>query len=266
MLHHSDRQDRIHIMTLDHELADDIYERIHHYRGMDNIEIIQPVKGNMETTAANILKSARDTMNSRMIIFDVRNQTLPMLQRAYNEIVRFNRPDFNHYCYSILIGDGPVKLHQPNKKIDVFNSYLADLRLDYSPAVFFGNPFLHYSYDEITNLALYNQNKLPEMIPERISRYFKDEHLTVRKMFRYFRAADIEVNMRLEKSGQRLEKLKSLYGRILAEEFSGDKDRIIKSLTLGGCELPGEPLKLNLYPFFFEEWILELVQKAKLAA
>jgi len=72
-------------------------------------------------------------------------------------------------------------------------------------------------------------------------------------------------SMRLRKRKKRLEKLKKLYAQILAKEFPEDKDHLAQALSKEGCALPGESLKLNVYPFFFEEWILDLIKKAESA-
>ncbi len=45
------------------------------------------------------------------------------------------------------------------------------------------------------------------------------------------------------------------------EDFPSLKDLFLAGLTKEGYSVPGETLKVNLYPFFFEEWILELINK-----
>ena len=69
-----------------------------------------------------------------LLIMDVRRQTKARLQRPYSDIVRFNRPDFNRYCYSVVLGDGPVSLLTPGKGEEGLYVFLSDLRVDYSPA------------------------------------------------------------------------------------------------------------------------------------
>ena len=147
MLHYRDRKPRIHILTLDRTLAADVYERLHSQPGMESIELIRPVEGEIDITVADIARLRRETTMSRVLVIDVRRQTKARLQGIYSEIVRFNRPDFNVYCYSILIGDGPAGLLDPGKHKRVLYPFLSDLRADYSPAAFFTNPFLHYSTD-----------------------------------------------------------------------------------------------------------------------
>jgi len=41
------------------------------------------------------------------------------------------------------------------------------------------------------------------------------------------------------------------------------KDQLVKCLKKGGYSFTGEALNLNTYPFYFEEWIAELLEKAK---
>jgi hypothetical protein len=260
MLHYKDRNNSIHIITIDRVLLEDVYERLHEYPGMESIELVKPGNEHSAITPEDILQSARDTLKSRVLIIDVRNQTKPMLQRAYSDIVRFNRPDFNRYCYSVLIGDGPINLYNHSKGIDVFQNYLSDLRIDYSPAVFFGSPFFHYSNEEAEEGALY-----PERIPKRFEKYFKGEKVSAEQVSRYFIAADVQENLRPQKKKERQKLLANLYAKIIADEFPKDKESLIKILSKEGCDLPGESLKLHAYPFFFEELTLDLIRKAEQA-
>jgi hypothetical protein len=249
---------------MDHVLLEDVYERLHEYPGMESIELVKPGNERSAITAEDILKSARDTLKSRVLIIDVRSQTKPQLQRAYSDIVRFNRPDFNRYCYSVLIGDGPINFFERGKRIDVFQNYLSDLRVDYNPALLFGSPFFSYGYDETYDEtqegALY-----PERIPKRLEKYFKGERITIERVGRYFSAADVQGDLRPRKKKERQKLLENLYSKILAEEFPEDKERLIKALSKEGCDLPGESLKLHAYPFYFEELTLDLIKKAEQA-
>ena len=141
MLHYTDRQSRIHILTLDPVLATDVYERLHNYPGMESVELIRPGNGTSAITVQDIKQLARETTTSKVLIIDVRRQTKARLQGPYSEIVRFNRPDFNSYCYSVLLGDGPVSRFTPEKREEGIYAFLSDLRVDYSPAVLFMSPF-----------------------------------------------------------------------------------------------------------------------------
>ncbi|HEC04410.1 MAG TPA: hypothetical protein ENI81_12825 [Phycisphaerales bacterium] len=134
MLHYRDRQRKIHIITMDPVLADDVYERLNEYPGMESVEIVRPGDGKSPITPEDIKQQARDTLTSRVLIMDVRRQTKARLQRPYSDIVRFNRPDFNRYCYSVVLGDGPVSLLTPGKGEEGLYVFLSDLRVDYSPA------------------------------------------------------------------------------------------------------------------------------------
>ena len=129
MLHYTNRQSRIHILSLDPVLATEVYERLHNYPGMESVELIRPGNGMSAIKVQDIKQLARETTTSKVLIFDVRRQTKARLQRPYSDIVRFNRPDFNRYCYSVLLGDGPVSLFTPDIRPHSVNFYPADLVL-----------------------------------------------------------------------------------------------------------------------------------------
>lgn len=105
------------------------------------MELIRPGNGTSAITVQDIKQLARETTTSKVLIIDVHRQTKARLQRPYSEIVRFNRPDFNHYCYSVLLGDGPVGLFTPERREEATYLFLSDLRVDYSLAVLFMSPF-----------------------------------------------------------------------------------------------------------------------------
>lgn len=155
MLHHRDRIPGLHILTLDRILASDVYERLHNHPGMESVELVRPVENGSDIAVADLARVARETTTSRVLVMDVRRQTKPRLQRVYSDIVRFNRPDFNQFCYTVCIGDGPIGLLDPGRHMEVLIPFLSDMRVDYSPAVFFTNPFLHYSYEETQYQAIY---------------------------------------------------------------------------------------------------------------
>jgi hypothetical protein len=257
MLHYTDRKNRIHIITLDPILARDVYDRLSEHPGSKDAQLILPAEGRQTITPEDILKSARDTTDSRILIIDVRTQTKPKLQRAHSDIVRFNRPDLNHYCFAVLIGDGPSSFLFEKKGINAFQSYLADLRLDYSPAVFFANPFLYYTHEELLDLAMYHDNALPEKIPQRLEKFFKPG-IPVKTVYDFFRAPG-EPD---DKKKKRLGKLKDIYLKIVTQDFPNDVERLKTALSKQGCDFPGETLKLNTYPFYFEEWISDLLKSA----
>jgi hypothetical protein len=79
MLHYKNRNDKIHILTMDHLLLEDIYERLHEYPGMESIELVKLGNERSVIEAEDILKSARDTVTSRVLIIDIRSQTRPQL-------------------------------------------------------------------------------------------------------------------------------------------------------------------------------------------
>ncbi len=262
MIHYKNRKRKIHIVTLDPILATDVYERLHIYPGMESVELILPGRNGSEITVEDIHALALDTRTSSIIILDVRHQTLARLMQAYGKIVRFNRPDFNTYCYSVVIGDGPRGVSHPNGALDAFQRYLADIRIDYSPGVFFADPFLHYSHEEMQELVLYEGNMLPKRLPEQIGKYFKDEDLTVERARSYFRAAGVADQKKAAKRRRRQIKLAKFYSHMLEVDFSDNTQQLKHSLSKKGYSMPGEALRLNTYPFFFEQWVRDLLHKA----
>ena len=147
MLNYKDRKSRIHIITLDNVLAADVYERLKTSPRIPPVELVLPAGSKSEITVEDIDSLALDTMASRLLIIDVRSHTLPRLQQAYNKIVGYNRADFNVYCYTAVIGDGPANLFEKGGDIDDFMPHLARFRIDYSPSVFFYDPLLHYNHE-----------------------------------------------------------------------------------------------------------------------
>ncbi len=261
MLHYQNRKEMIHVLSMDPVLATDIYERIHTYPGFESVEIMVP--GNKAAIAVDdIERLVPDTTKARVIIIDVRMETLARLRDVYNKVVRYNRADFNLFCNTVLIGHGPVGFLNGSRPLEGLQPYLVDLRNDYSPAVYFFDPFLHYTFDELGKIQYRNQ-LFPETIPSHLQDLFKESNPNVEQVRRYFRAADIPGDLREEKKKTRLRKLAKALTKKLEEEFPREKENLQKGLSKEGCALPGEALKLNIYPFFFEEWIADLMKEPK---
>ena len=258
MLHYRERKNTIYIITLDKILAEDISSRLYDYPDTASIQLIMPGSGKT-VTPEDILKTAHNTTDSKILIMDVRSHTKPRLQQAYSDIARFNRPDANNYCHIVLIGDGPSDYLLKSKGTSAFQNYLADLRNDYSPAVFFADPFLYYTQQEIQELILDRNNAMPEKIPQRLEKYFK-KNLPLKTIYEYFRAAEKQDSMKLKRRKQRLGQLKDIFLKLAAEDFPDDKDKLATALSKQGCSFPGESLRLNVYPFYFEEWISDLLK------
>ena len=257
MLHYTERKNRIHIITLDRILAADISARLSEYPGTSSAPLILP-GSSQNITPEDILKAARDTTDSKILIMDVRTQTKPPLQQAYSDIARFNRPDLNNFCHIVLIGDGPSDFLLHSRGTDAFQNYLADLRADYSPAVFFANPFLYYTQQEIQD-AILNHNALPEKLPHRLEKYFR-KNVHIKTIYEYFRAAEKQGSTKIKRKKKRLGQLKDIFLKLVAEDFPDEVDKLAEALTKQGCAFPGEALKLNVYPFFFEKWIWDLLK------
>jgi len=257
ILSHPSRRNTIHILTLDSILANDVYERIHNDERMKYYQLIKPRETEIRQAVTEIDNMAKDTVFSRLLIIDVRRATLPKLQRAYNKVVGYNRRDLNKLCHIILIGDGPWDLFHAGKTLDVFVPHLATHRVDFHPALFFYDPFLHYEHSEIERAGVDDEFVLPDKIPRRLVQYFKkDEDMRVDKIRHYFRAIDKPD----EVCKRRLKKLRNLYKKRIAEQFPHHKDQLKAWLSRKGIRLASE--KMHLYPLFFEDWVYNLMQKA----
>jgi hypothetical protein len=257
ILTHAKRRGQIHVLTIDPMLAMDVSERIGADTRLQRYSLICPRAASVRSGLEEIERMAQETIASRLIIFDVRRVTLPRLRKYFNAIVGYNRRDFNKLCYSICIGDGPVNLFQDGHAVDLFVPYLASHRVDFHPAVFFFDPFLHYEPSEIRAQALDDEFTIPDAIPQRLVSYFRGDATGLGPIRRFFRAVDKDDQTR--KKRQRT--LQHLYKKRLAEQFPGQEDRYRDLLTRRGIQLASE--KLNLYPLYFEDWIYDLMRKAR---
>ena len=256
ILSHPSRRNAIHILTLDSILANDVYERIHNDKRMKYYQLIKPRETEIRETVTEIDNMAVDTVFSRLLIIDVRRATLPKLQRAYNKVVGYNRRDLNKLCYTILIGDGPIDLFQDGKTMDVFVPHLATHRVDFHPALFFYDPFIHYEHGEIERAGVDEEFVLSDKIPKRLESFFKKDDMNIDKIRQYFRAIDKPEEVR--KKRQR--KLKRLYKKRIVKQFPDDKERLKDLFSRRGIRLASE--KMNLYPLYFEDWVYKLAKRA----
>jgi len=266
MLNYKDRKNKIHIITLDTVLAADVYERLRTGPHIPRTQLVLPADINKsQISVEDIDNLALDTMTSRLLVIDVRSNTLPRLQQSYNKIVGYNRADFNLYCYTALIGDGPANLFAEGGDIDDFAPLLAKFRIDYSPAVFFYDPLLHYSHREKLAMGIDRDNSIPATIPHRLKKGFEGEHVTVEDVRKYFRADGAPDDKKRAKKRRRLGRLAKLYRKKIAKQFPEVADEFVKCLKKGGYSFTGEALPLNTYPFYFEEWVAKLLEKTKSA-
>jgi hypothetical protein len=256
VLSHPSRQNTIHILSLDSILANDVYERIHRDKRMKYYQLVRPRQTNIRDTIEEIENMAQETILSRLIIIDVRRLTIPKLHKAYNKVVGYNRKDLNKICYTILIGDGPIDLFQNGKTMDVFIPHLANHRIDFHPAVFFSDPFIHYEHGEIELAGVDEEFVLADKIPRRLESYFKKEDMNVEKVRHYFRAVDKPEDV----SKKRRRRLKKLYRDRIEQQFPGHKDRLKDLFSRKGIRLANE--KMNLYPLYFEDWVYKLAKRA----
>jgi hypothetical protein len=255
ILSHGARRPQIHILTLDMVLAEDVYERLHNHRKTRFYQLVIPKERHWKRRSDEIERMAIETTGSRLLILDVRKVSLPRLQQAYNKVAGYNRRDLNKLCYILLIGDGPLNLYQPDKPADVFVPYLADLRVDYTPAAFFFDPFIHYEPDEVQS-SIDDELVFSDALPKRLAKYFSESGLTVAEAREYFRAVDEDDEIK----NKRLRILAALFKKCFIEHFPNEKELFNGLLTKEGIRLATE--RMNLYPIFFEEWVNELMQKA----
>ena len=262
MLHYTDRKDKVFILTLDDVLAQDVYERLANEKRMKGVELIVPGSGKGRIHVEDIDKLARETLTARLLIMDMRSQTQVSLQAAYNKVICYNRADLNQYCFTILIGDGPVRLFQNGCSPDVFGPLLARMRVDCNAALFFYDPLLHYEYDEKRQLGIGRENSILEMIPKRLEGGFTgDEKVTVRQIRPYFRAASAKGSKKQGKKNRRQKKLARLLAKKMIKHLGGNG--FSDCLTKEGYAIEGEALSLNVYPFAFEEWAGDLLARAR---
>jgi hypothetical protein len=255
ILSYQRRKPRIHILTLDRVLSDDIYERLKDNKKTRFYEAVVAKQVQCRQRLDEIESIVEQTTSSRLLIMDVRKLTLPYLQSAYNKIIGYNRRDLNKLLFTILIGDGPVTLFLEGKSPDAFVPHLARHRVDYNPAVFFFDPFMHYQPDE-TEASMDEFLELPTQLPRRFTHFFPEPGVTVEYVRRFFRAYEQPEKVK----GERLKVLAALYMKRIGEQFPEHKTRLKELLTKIGLQIASE--KLNLYPIYFEQWVDDLMQKA----
>jgi len=257
ILSHPRRRNQIHVLTIDPILARDVCERMGADKRLKRIVRICPQAGGVREAVEEIEQMAQGTVSSRLLIFDVRRVTLPKVRRAFNAIVGYNRRDFNKLCFTICIGDGPVNLFQNGRAVDLFIPYLAAHRVDFHPAVFFYDPFLHYEPNEMLPQGIDDEFVIPKAIPRRLAPFFKSDKMTMAALRPFFRAVYKDEEIR--KKRRRM--LRHVYKRRLAELFPGQQDQYKALFSRRGVQLATE--KLNLYPFHFEDWVYELMHTAR---
>jgi hypothetical protein len=264
MLHYKNREQKVQIITLNPILASDVYDRLHNYPSMESVKLVLPGDGKSEIKVRDIENIAHDTTKSAILIIDVCSWTRAKLQSVYSDIIRFNRPDFNRFCYSILIGDSPMGYNR-GQKPDGIHRFLSELRVDFNPAVFFTSPFSLYSSEEKAYRAAYSDELFPERIPQRFGKYFAEQLPSFKRLSVYFRAAYVPDDIKLTERKKRQEVLKKLCIKMAKEDFPAQSEQLIKGLSKEGYAMPGESLRINIYPFFFEEWVSDLMRKVESA-
>lgn len=258
ILTHPGRRDKIYILSIDPMLAEDVHERISEDARLEICEVWRPQAVDIRDAVDEISQAAPETTNARLLVLDVRRASLPKLRGVFNAIVGYNRKDFNKLCYTILIGDGPPTLFAPGRGVDVFVLYLAAHRVDYHPAVFFFDPLLHYEPGELEARAIDDEFTLPDAIPRRLRPHFRQaDNVNVGKIRRFFRATGKDPETR----HRRRRMLKRMYKKRITEQFPGRENRLKAWMSRRGLHLATE--RLNLYPLYFEDWVFDLMEKAR---
>lgn len=257
ILSHPSRHDTIHILTLDPVLAADVCERIGADKRLVRCTQICPRGTTVRETLEAMERIASETASARLIIFDVRRATLPRLRHLFNAVVGYNRRDLNKLCYHICIGDGPLNLFRDGAFVDLFVPHLASNRVDFQPAVFFYDPFLHYEPGETLLQSIDDDFELDDAIPKRLVPFFKSRNMKISTIRQFFRAADKDEETR--KKRQRM--LRHMYKKRLAEIFPGQDEQFKDLLCREGIQWASE--RMNLYPLYFEDWVYDLIRRAR---
>lgn len=263
MLKHKKRTDRIFVFTLDPVLAADIRERILTDPRSDDCEVVLPRQGQPPIGEKDFRELLQETISARLIILDVRRHTLPRVQQSFNRIMGYNRGDLNERVFSLAIGDGPTQLFAPGTGLEVCRPLLAKTRLDYGPAVFFLDPFIHYSHEEMVESGLNRRGELPTGIPRLLAGSFEEEDADVDQVRRYFRAAGVEPRGRLASRQRRQERLRKLFEKHLRKALGDHSEQCQAVLSHQGLELTDDTLRMILYPMHFEDWVVDLLTQAR---
>jgi len=267
MLHYTDRNDVVYVLTLDPVLGEDVYQRLSSEPRLKGTEIIVPGRDSGEYSPAEIDKITKDTMAGRVFVMDTRSQSQAKLQQVYNKIIGYNRADFNQFCYTVLIGDGPVEFFAENGSIESFSSHMARLRLDFNAARFFYDPLIHYDHHEKLGLAIDQGNSLLETIPGWLEKGFavEGEDITVRQIRPYFRAEGKKGKVGRAKKKKRQKKLTKIFSKLIRKKVKCPKEDIEQCIGKEGLLLQGQALPLNVYPFYFEKYVAKFMKKSKTA-
>jgi hypothetical protein len=228
VLHHPNRQNSIYVLSLDSLLTADITERLQNDPRFSGVELKYSRQDSPKQRAKEIYGLALGTLATRVVILDCRSSTLPMLQLSYNRVTGLNRKDLNSFVYFVLVGDYPCA------------EQLTHFRQDYTPAAFFYDPFILASKPE---KGIENPTLQFDVIPPQLLARIKEKDWTSGKLREYLRSQG--------RKEEKLAKLAKLFGN--------------HSITPGMYTETGElvdNVSMHVYPFFFEDLVYQLFQKA----
>jgi hypothetical protein len=257
------RSKTISIFTLDPALRKDIIERI----GSEPALAGYRIRSTRDDTVKNTIQALRgmmdETRSDRILIMDARHSTLTLLRPVYNRVVTMNRRDFTRYAYSVVIADGPMDFLKPTKTLNVFTPYLLELKKDFGQSLFFYDPLIHYQTFETVHLAMDEDWKIAENLPDRVKKELVSKRLIgadddvkvkhIRKHFRGLRDGRTDNTLRQKRMSELLE----IYLDRLTQAFPEDT-KAASWPTREGYFLEGYGA-MHLYPFFFEQLIADLV-------
>ena len=106
-------------------------------------------------------------------------------------------------------------------------------------------------------------NAIPQQIPGRLRQAFTGQDLSVDRVRRYLRAASSPAERRAKDKARRERKLMRILKKRISESFRERRAELYAWLMSPGYAIGAETLRLNLYPLYFEDWVFELMWKAK---
>lgn len=259
------RSNRISIYTLDDALRKDVMERLRYEPRLMGYGLRSTPETDLKKMIAAMKDIANDSKSDKIMIMDARRATLTLLRPVFNRVITLNRRDFSKYAFPVLIADGPTDLFKPGKTLDVFTSYLMDLKKDFIQSLFFYDPFLHYQPFEMPHLTMDDDWALADYLPDRLKKELVAKRLVgaqdqvkvkhIRKHYRGIKAGEANEELRRRRMGE----LKEIYLARLEQAFPGDP-RTASWPTKEGYPIEGFG-SMHMYPFFFEELVADLVEK-----
>jgi hypothetical protein len=252
LLTHTNRIDRICVLTLDRYLAGDVKERVSADSRMSSLEVLQPWRPGQSVQVQDVLRLAPLSTTCRLIVLDTRRRYLPRVQEAYNRVSCYNRQDFNRLCFSIIITDGPAGFPSADVGVGAFRAIIARARLDYSAAAVFFDPLIHDPRLQYAGGIGDRSNELlvpePDLLPSTVWR-LPDARS-------YLRGPRGERSLR---QGQ----VMARWAQYAFSRYPTWASSAEATMSADGAPVPGETLPLRTYPFHFEDFLNDCLNRTK---